>query len=212
MTDSAMKKTLAMQFTVANEPIKTPKTKFGGQPVWVSEPQWPLDENGKPLHFVCQIALDTTLFPDAQGQMAYLFMSNEEDAETWDPEFSDNAVIIQPGTFREELKVENISEGPTLLDNEYDVELRLKQEPYNVTPDLLDEESYKEYVKDLSINKIGGTPLFIQGDEYPKGFERLLMQLNSTDVPFHINFGDSGTGYVFINATATQAKFLWQCY
>lgn len=206
-----MKKTLAMQFTVSEEPIRSPKTKFGGQPVWLNEPQWPFDASGNPLHFVCQIAIDNTLFPEAEGKMAYVFMSNADDAETWDPEFSDNAVIVQPGMLPN-IKIEHLSEGPTLLDKEYDVELRLKQEPYNVAPDLLDEDSYKEYVRDLSINKIGGTPLFIQGDEYPKGFERLLMQLNSTDVPFDINFGDSGTGYVFINATATQAKFLWQCY
>lgn len=206
-----MKKTLAMQFTASDEPINSQKTKFGGQPVWLNTPQWPHDASGNPLHFVCQILIDNTLFPEAQGKMAYVFISTAEDAETWDPEFTDNAVIIQPGILPD-IKVEILNEGPSLLDKEYDVELRLKQEPYNVAPDLLDEDSYKDYVRDLSINKIGGTPLFIQGDEYPKGFERLLMQLNSTDVPFDINFGDSGTGYVFINATATQGKFLWQCY
>jgi uncharacterized protein YwqG len=207
-----MKKITALQFKVAAKPITSLQTKFGGQPIWLETPQWPQDAQGKPLHFVGQIAIDSNVFLGALGQMAYLFMSNEEDAESWDTDSGDNAVIVQPGTPRSHVKVDNTSEGPTLFDKEYEVEGRLKEEAYQVMPDLLDEDAYKEYFRQLSGNKIGGTPLFVQGDEYPKGFERLLLQLDSKRLPFEINFGDSGTGYLFINTNGTQGKFLWQCY
>jgi len=207
-----MKKITALQFKVANQPITATETKFGGQPVWLESPQWPLNCEGKPLHFVGQIEIERSLFPDSFCRMAYLFMSIEDDAQTWDPDSGDNAVIVQPGTPRTHVKVENMSEGPSLLDKEFTVELRTKEEAYQVVPDLLEEDAYKDYFRQLSGNKMGGTPLFVQGEEYPKGFERLLLQLDSTQLPFSINFGDSGTGYLFINSNGTQAKFLWQCY
>lgn len=207
-----MKKITALQFKVAEKPITSIQTKFGGQPVWLEAPQWPQDSRGKPLHFVGQIAIDSHLFPDAQGKIAYLFISQDEEAMTWDPDSGDNAVIIQPGIPRSHVKVDSNSEGPSLLTKEYEVEGRLKEESYQVMPDFLDEDAYKEYFKQLSGNKVGGTPLFVQGDEYPKGFEKLLLQLDSKKLPFEINFGDSGTGYLFINTNGTQGKFLWQCY
>ncbi len=207
-----MKKITALQFKMAQRPMTLAQTKFGGQPVWLEAPQWPQDAQGKPLHFVGQIAIDPNLFPGAQGKVAYLFMSLEEDAETWDPDSGDNAVIVQPGVPRAHVKVDSTSEGPTLLEKEFEVEGRTKEEAYQVMPDLLDEDAYKEYFRQLGGNKIGGTPLFVQGDEYPKGFERLLIQLDSKKLPFEINFGDSGTGYLFINTDGSQGKFLWQCY
>jgi uncharacterized protein YwqG len=74
-------------------------------------------------------------------------------------------------------------------------------------------EAERETVKGkIDENKIGGTPVFLQGDEFP--FEqncRLLLQLDACSVPFSINFGDSGVGYAFLNEKGDQAKFLWQC-
>jgi len=63
-----------------------------------------------------------------------------------------------------------------------------------------DEATFKKYAKVLDGNKFGGTPIFLQGDEFPNGgpWNRLL-QLDSTKVPFSINFGDAGNGYAFIS-------------
>lgn len=36
-------------------------------------------------------------------------------------------------------------------------------------------------------------------------------KLDSTQVPFWINFGDAGIGYAFINGKGTDGRFLWQC-
>ncbi len=64
----------------------------------------------------------------------------------------------------------------------------------------------------LDENKIGGTPVFMQGDEFPfGGICRLLLQLDSCSVPFFINFGDAGVGYAFLNDADDKAKFLWHC-
>ena len=60
--------------------------------------------------------------------------------------------------------------------------------------------------------KIGGPPVFIQGEEYPAGDGwRLLLQFDSASVPFYVNFGDTGIGYAFLSADGRSGKFLWQC-
>lgn len=63
-------------------------------------------------------------------------------------------------------------------------------------------------------NKIGGLPNFLQFKELPDGKEEnwnLVLQLDSTSVPFCLNFGDSGVGYAFISNDGKTGKFLWQC-
>jgi uncharacterized protein YwqG len=86
-----MAKKATIEFVEAASPITKPVTKFGGQPVWLEEPQWPIGrETGNPMRFICQIALDENVFPSATGRMAYLFMTDEEDGEfvdgTYEPE------------------------------------------------------------------------------------------------------------------------------
>lgn len=96
---SVSKRTISFHET--REPIAALVTKFGGQPVWLGEPQWPLSRaTGHPMRFICQIALDPDLFGAIPGRMAYVFMTDEERhvKGTWEPEGGENAVIIQPGT------------------------------------------------------------------------------------------------------------------
>ena len=66
-------------------------------------------------------------------------------------------------------------------------------------------------------NKISGTPNFMQAEEYPDGGTDkrgewiLLVQLDSTSVSFHVNFGDAGIAYAVLPIGSTVAKFLRQC-
>ena len=76
----------------------------------------------------------------------------------------------------------------------------------------LPEDQACAYRDALTGNKLGGTPGFLQGDELPiPGPWYLLLQLDSAEVPFWINFGDAGIGYAFINRAGTEGRFLWQC-
>lgn len=226
-----------IELVEAGAPITEPVTKFGGQPVWIEEPEWPLSrETGRQMQFICQISLAPELFGVEPGRMAYLFITGDEDkgraswwqrsralfagASTWEPEGEENAIVVQPGFYESETVA--AVEGPTLsyLDRtgpcEYAVELEFGEDPDFVGESgqwEWDEEEVDAYWEALGGNKIGGTPGFIQGDEFPDGGPwRLLAQIDSAEVPFYIDFGDAGIGYAFISEAGSVGRFLWQCY
>jgi hypothetical protein len=162
------------------------------------------------MRFICQIALDPLVFGVIRTRMAYLFMTDREEFVdgTYEPDGGENAVVIQSdegaGTLPGQV------EGPTLY--------RMVEKPgrdrlvavpceFAVTLDLGEDVE----PEDGFANKIGGTPKFLQNDEYPQGGPWLLLQLDSASVPFSINFGDAGVGYAFISGDGTIGKFLWQC-
>jgi len=226
-----MVKRASIKFVPAKQPITELTTKFGGQPVWLSEPQWPVSKStGRPMQFIAQIALDQELFKVAAGQMAYLFMIGDEEEyvdNTWDAHGGENAVIIQPG--QPSVPTFAIDQGPTLytrIEKPFQklfppkpVEFAVKL-TYSEDPDFVeegerfnwDDRRQESYFKALQGNKLGGTPGFMQADEFPsKANWQLLLQLDSTSVPFYINFGDAGIGYAFVSDDGHVGKFLWQC-
>jgi hypothetical protein len=215
-----LKQKYTVSFHPASAPITEPVTKFGGQPVWIAEPEWPLsEETGEPMRFICQVALYPEIFGDVKGKMAYVFMTDGEDYVdgTWEPEGGENAVIIQPNGVNAATRP--LGTGPSLYEMkegegegllqpapcEFSVELELGDDPERGFEDDPDGEAYEGV-------KIGGTPIFLQGEEYPEGEGwRLLLQLDSASVPFYVNFGDAGVGYAFISEDGSRGKFLWQC-
>ena len=220
----------SVEFVEAKKPIREHTTKFGGQPIWFSEAQWPLSvTTGKPMRFICQIALSAELFGSNAPRMAYIFMTDGEDYVdgTWEPDGGENAVILQPGTTS--LRVERLTEGPTLYrmvkkllkerlvpeSCEFAVLGLVDNDPeYVPESERADwsEEKWERYAGALDGNKIGGTPIFMQGDEFPgPGSWKLLLQLDSTKVPFFVNFGDAGIAYAFLSEDGHTGKFLWQC-
>ena len=221
----------------AEAPITEPVTKFGGQPVWLEEPAWQLSRlTGTQMQFICHISVAPELYGGEPGRMAYLFMTDYEDIgraswwqrsrallageSTWEPEGEENAVIVQPGLYKG--RTSTIGEGPTLSDLdhtgpcEYAVALEFGEDPDFVgeyEQVEWDEEAIDAYWEALGGNKIGGTPGFIQSDEFPEGGPwRLLAQIDSAEVPFYINLGDDGIGFVFILEAGRTGRFLWQCY
>lgn len=234
-----MAKRYDIAFVETDSPITEPVTKFGGQPVWLEEPRWPLStELGEQMQFVCQVALEPEVFGKPPGRMAYLFITGESEDEwvdgTFDPEGGENAVMVQPGGGPPAVGTVPEPEGPTLyrmedfgtrlipVACEYAVELTPGDDPdYASEDELLDwnEEESDAYQESLDGNKVGGTPGFIQSDEFPEGpgkapqqAWRLLLQLDSASVPFHVNFGDAGIGYAYLSEGGRTGKFLWQCY
>ena len=225
-----MKFSKSITFIETRNPILKPVTKFGGQPVWVDKPQWPASaETGNLMRFICQINLTDGQFQSALGKVAYIFMTEEEEYVdgTWEPDGGENTVVIQ--SVQAGMTTEEAISGPTIVQyvkvegekllqaepKEYEVRLLKKEEPAYASEQeraSWTESVFDDYAKKLEGNKIGGSPIFLQGEEFPSDDEyRLLMQLDSTDVPFSINFGDAGIGYAFINQDCTVGKFLWQC-
>lgn len=221
-----------IQFLTSTTPITERVSKFGGQPVWMEAPQWPLSrETGNPMRFICQIALDDAKLPKAAGKMAYIFMTDEAEYVdgTWEPDGGENAVIIQPGGTHAGTVTAALATGPSLFDmveeagaqslvaqeREYAVQLSNATEPQYVNDNNRrdwSEDEFAKYAQALDGNKIGGSPVFLQADEFPAGDGwKLLLQLDSTQVPFSVNFGDAGIAYAFIDPTGTSGKLLWQC-
>ena len=202
-------------FRAADAPIREPVTKFGGQPTWIGTPAWPLSrQTGRPMRYIAQVALDPRIFGTIPTRMAYLFMTDEEEFVdgTYEPDGGENAVVLQPGSFAGPAAEQ--AEGPTLYRMAQRPGAdRLVAEPCEFAVSLASGEAADgPSDEDGYANQVGGTPSFLQGEEYPAGGPwRLLLQLDSSSVPFHVNFGDAGVGYAFIAEDGTAGKFLWPC-
>jgi hypothetical protein len=231
LKENTLSTRFAIEFNEVDAPLGAPVTKFGGQPHWLEAPQWPLSrESGEPMRFICQIRIPETL-STGSTRIAYVFMTDGDGYidGTWEPEGGENAVVVQPGGGSMLVECASIAEGPTLYRMvqtpgadrltpekcEFAVLLSEGAEPDFVTEAVRwthPEPETKEYFDAIGGNKVGGTPMFIQGDEFPPaGPWNLLLQLDSTCVPFFINFGDAGVGYVFLSLDGKQGRLLWQC-
>jgi uncharacterized protein YwqG len=146
---------------------------------------------------------------------------------TWAPDGGENAVVIVP---REKL-TNSMTEGdaPRLYRMvkkwwskklvpktcSFSAKLIPSEDPAFIPEAKLmeiPEEHANAYRDALKGNKLGGAPGFLQSDELPIPEPwYLLLQLDSAQVPFWINFGDAGIGYAFINRAGTEGKFVWQC-
>jgi hypothetical protein len=220
----------ALSFKPSAAPIREPVTKFGGQPTWIQPPQWPISlRTGEQMTFICQIVIYPEVFGQCVGKMAYLFISEQgsQALPTWDADAGENAVIVQPG-HPPKVPVKPLANGPSLYEFaetletalpqanpcEYAVDLIRQSDPDFLNESqrlIMDEPNFALYSKAVEGNKIGGTPSFLQEDALPPS-GHLLLQLDSAQVPFSLNFGDCGVGYAFISPDGSMGKFLFQSY
>jgi hypothetical protein len=166
----------------SDEPITDPVGKVGGQPVWVEDPAWPLGSDGEPTTFMAQFAV-----PGRPG-LIYLFLDPSD--ETYE---SPGLVFAQPGAGPE--STIPLLEGPAFWSEvsgppRYGrnmvlrmVESRIVLEPGYDFDDwqvLLDDPDVSRD-DDRDWNKVGGNPLWLQGDETPDepGW-RFVFQFNAT--------------------------------
>ena len=181
------------------------------------------------MRFICQIALSDEPFGLTDPRMAYVFMTDGDEYVdgTWEPDGGENAVILQPGTAS--VPVQRLTQGSTLYRMVKRIlKSRLVPESceFAVRGDISDdpafvpaseragwpEEKREEYASALEGNKLGGTPIFMQSDEFPgPGSWKLLLELDSTRVPFFVNFGDAGIAYASLSEDGRTGRFLWQC-
>lgn len=231
-----MPKKYTITYQPVQSPITEPVTKFGGQPVWLEDPCWPLScEYGTPMQFICQIVLTADLFGDIESRMAYLFMTDWDGEgpfpDTFDPQAGENAVILQPGGIWEGPS-QSLREGPSLYQRssenhewkytpvELAIDLKLGDDAEEGAWDNVDSEdraAWDWYFHALLEDKIGGTPVpttnFNPREDFAAGEWLLLLQLdtkvNQDEDPFMINFAPDGTGYAFISEDGRRAKFMW---
>ena len=232
-----MPRKYTITFRLVDETIRMPVTKFGGQPVWIAEPQWPLSRTlGMPMQFLGQIELFPHMFGQIEPRMAYVFMTdwNGEGTfpDTFDPDSGENAVILQPGSFTG--PTTPLLSGPSLyrvvLDEngapssekpcEFAVELEAGEDPDQFEFPQADPSdrsawraAWEPYWRALTEDKIGGTPVspfHLAPFPYPEGGPwKLLLQLNEDDDRFIVNFGTDGIGYALLSEDGQTAKFLW---
>ena len=218
MSPSSVVPKASIAFSRSPQPTTDLVSKFGGQPVWLEVPQWPTSPaTGAQMQFIGQIAIDRSIFPDASGQMAYIFMTEAEGVATFSADSGENAVIIQPGVAG--VPVCTKSHGPTvselaILDDlplsgsrevEFTVQLSFGFDGSIIasdTPGLISQEG----------SKLGGFPYCLPDAARTAAMQdgsRLLLQLDSMDAPFILSF-DGGIGYVFLSSDGTKAKFFWR--
>ena len=221
-------------------PITALVTKFGGQPVWLGEPRWPLSAtDGTPMRFVAQVALDPRLFGDGvQARMAYVFLA-QDDPTLWTADGHlagvDGALVLQPGpTDYPHVPSER---GPALhrlverrggllglkrqyepVPCEYAVELEYATEPPLAAVDS-ESEDYDDYDDEDtdrvgSGTKVGGTPAFIQDVELPgePPCTTLVLQIADDDDLFSLPLGDVGSLYAFMDARGTRGGLVIQSH
>lgn len=225
-----MLRAYSLSFKPSQGPCREPVSKFGGQPVWLQKPEWPVSAStGEQMKFICQLVLYPEIFGQIPGRMAYIFMTDLEGqvVPNWDAEAGENAVICQPGRPWKGRTVP-ATVGPTLYEFievpgevdlhprpcEFLVDLHRRTDPDfidEVQRSAMDDASFERYSAEIEGNKVGGTPAFLQEDAKPAS-GHLLLQLDSTKVPFYLNFGDCGVGYAFISPDGTVGKFLFQSY
>jgi hypothetical protein len=201
-------------------PICTPLPKFGGQPNWLADPQWPLTPAGLPMRFVCQLPVPQ-ISENHSGRMFYLFVSDDPDDQTWDAEAGGNAVVLQPGPFEPHISVVPQETGPTLerwiepasQDRRAPLVDRRVPTPVEYAvdlvpiPDALPDDSEHQLA-----SRLGGQPRWLQNEEsIANGPWRFAAQIDSCSDDYELNFGDAGVGYVFVSLDGRRARFLWQC-
>ena len=200
-----------------NSKPKKGEIKFGGQPDWYTFPEWPISkETGNPMRFICQVNLSDIGYGNKAAKFAYLFITDEKEYVdgTWEPDSGENAIILQPG--ENQVKTKELKKGPSIYKMVKKLfKKRLVPQNFECAVELSEKKENIDYESDyLDVrNKFNGEPVFIQGEEFrARDGWRLLIQLDSTNIPFYINFGDAGVGYGFINEKEDSAKFIWQCH
>ena len=178
---------LKTQFQIVESPteIFDPITKFGGQPIWIAEPLWPLSlETGEQMMFLGQIYLSKELFPSSDRTIVYLFFAGQSE-----PLYNEaTAIVIQSEESvctngASEIEFVPEASGPTIYELDEDRQAIYKEyrvvlnpiEKENSVPfeerytmnDLDYDTGYRFARPELAGNKIGGQPLYIEGLSIP---------------------------------------------
>jgi hypothetical protein len=205
------------------EAAVTDGTRLGGMPHWLEEPQWPVDPYENELApFMGQFRVSAADGSGNGDRMVYLFAIG----------FSgEHATVVQPGgQVTESFETRAAVTGPTDLDRVHllrvDEEVDFSHVERELEPvedededdreerlEELLEERRKDAAGSIRMNQLGGpdvVPVWLQGNDLPGEGWHLVAQLDSYQLPFEVNFGDSGVGYLFVSPDGKNAEFFFQ--
>jgi hypothetical protein len=190
----------SFELEAVDEPIVEPVSKFGGQPVWIGDPTWPISVDGAPATFMAQFTI-----PGRDG-LAYLFLDDAavETDEDW------GKVIVQPGPVPVPFLA--MTTGPTFWTDmpgperymsrriARPIESRVVLEPGLDFDDwsILDDYPGRDRDDERDWNKVAGNPRWLQSDETPDqpGW-RFLFQFTAAKVGHE--FADGAEVYGLIH-------------
>ncbi|MFC8717895.1 hypothetical protein [Kitasatospora sp. NPDC057198] len=229
--DAAFLPRQQMILTAAEQPIVTPVAKFGGEPVWLSEPAWPVHPtSGEPLVFIGQFPV-----PGPQLRLAYLFLHEEgmimgglgaEDGDAVllvqpDGRVPPFAAIGPPGTQgrtlwrwspdETEIPVEwhvDLQPVPPEIDRSIDEKAAWQRGMRGEGPatELPDGEDLHDY--------LGGAACYPNIDARVDAPWQFLFKISdggeSPDDPYFLNFG-YGYGYGFVSPDHREGRFFHEC-
>ncbi len=220
---------LAISFAPSGQTTRSclSEVRFGGQPDWLEEPLWPLStQDGQPMEFVAQFAVHPTDFPWLdEPKVVYLFVSNDEydpgGYETWDPFAGENALIVQPGATPDWVSCEPLISGPTARPIELSVGLEPRLDPPVASISelgQLSEDDDRIWHEQVDYDKVGGTPNFFQGLEFPDFEGKSVGRDRTTAIPIFmirsadaaaLSLGDAGRGVGFLSPDQRSGAYLW---
>ena len=175
----------SLELRPAPLPVREPVTKFGGQPVWLDAPTWPIAADDGPMIYMAQFAV-----PGVDG-LAYLFIDPSEDVDYADPSFG-GCLLMQPGPPPSRYLAGAI--GPTYASEVHEEAFdrfvpRLTGRLIESLPTLEEGRDFPDWEPfrqdppaerddDRDWNKVGGTPLYLQGGP-PPGEWQFLFQFTA---------------------------------
>ncbi|MFJ9765121.1 hypothetical protein ACIRUY_15005 [Streptomyces erythrochromogenes] len=232
--DAAFLPRLRMSFRAAPEPVTEPVSKFGGQPVWLDAPAWPVHPStGEPLVFIGQFRI-----PGDEVRLAYLFLSEEDMVMGGDtPEDGEAVVLVQPdgripdfasigspgtqgrtlwrwGPDHTEVPVEWLTDL-TPMPPELDEAANQAAACFRPRQDKGPRAEFPEraWPKDF----LGGEAIY--PNYQARGIDNSWLFLcqfedrgeeEGEEDPFFLNFG-YGSGFLFLSPDHLEGRFMWDC-
>lgn len=190
------------------------RTKFGGNPDWLDEPEWPICLlTNEQMRFIGQVKIEKEILAKSKAKMAYIFLKDRTPEKQ---EVHECVVILQPGD-NSSVRTINKSRGPALYRyvNKTGYLNKLFREEYRQMPAIrpITEADMQNAELQLEpLNKILGSPEFVTSKNYPDKDTawELLLQLNKDTIPFYLDIADGGIFYCFIDPEGTKARVIVQ--
>ena len=193
------------------------KAYFGGHPYVPLGYPWPMCKTcAKPMRFLAQVPLEEAGLAGLSYQRKFLLIFQCESqpglCDEWLSDGGGNAAVIVDSVGAKQMLAPPTAPRPF---KKMAVSFKAyESSEVGRTPD-------DEYCDALESNearvlgKVGGNPLWIQGDETPScacgSRMQFLLQIEEGSEG-RFNFGGAGAGYAFIcQQCPSEARFLWQC-